>query len=172
MSKISSALISIEYEHLLDDAIVLSEAVEIAISVSRYDKRRTYEQIKEDSRLGLALEHAVVNQLQLNGYDAKRSVNDLTYDILVKIGDDEIRLDIKALRHGRNGKYFSLGQYEFNNAGADTLYLMFDCSLGVAMFEGWVTLDQFRQSNYADYKGRYGGYVCWDDLQDPDELKL
>jgi hypothetical protein len=162
---------SFDFEKFYDDPWVLAQAKETAVSVMRYERRRTREEVEDDCLLGYACEQALFVYLQSRGVDVRKApADDKTYDLEVVKGSETYKIDVKALRRGKGGKYFEIPAWEFENASADTMYLVFDCSFGDAIFEGWVFHDQFKQSNYPDPRGRCKGWIRWQELENEEDL--
>lgn len=160
---------NLNWKRSLTDPWVIAQAEETAVSVMKNESRRTKEQVFEDSLLGYSVEHELFLALtDLGVQSAKAPASDLTYDLLVK---GKFKVDTKALRHGEKGKYFEISAWEFENAVADTIYMLFDCSDGdFAIFHGWVYIDEFQQSNYPDHRGRRKGWIRWGSLNPREDL--
>lgn len=168
--------VTIEYEHLFEDAFVQRRVDEICASKAKSGRMkglngrvRTIDEVRHDSIRGFALEEAVFRFLTQegakHGYEVKQSPV-LEYDLLVVKDGVEYPVDVKGVRFDSiKGSSLTVSQFEYDCAPCETLYLVFDVSEGVGEFRGW-----FENFDLKPSKFNGSGYVFLTELRKASEL--
>lgn len=139
----------LDHRTALEDSWVVTNSKEIADRTSARGKtRRTWNEIYEDSRNGLALKTVVLNYLLLNGVNVRREEKSKVWDLNITEDGVEYKVDVKGL-FKEHAKSWSITGWEASKTESDdVLYLCFDGRFDY--FAGWANKDQFSMSQFGD----------------------